>query len=300
MRTKNQKPMAIDYETLFVYVDDFCKSFLPWWYAQQVEDARKKGKKKRNRSGRMTLSEIVTILLAFPQSGYACFQSFYHYVYAFGRREFPRMLSYSRFVSQIKRTFPLLMTMFDAMKGDPMCVNFIDSTIYKVCHILRAKRHRVFKGLAAKSKTSTGWFFGLKLHMIFNLKGEIVRLVITPGNTDDRTPVADMIKGLFGKLYGDRGYISKDLFNTCLKQGVQIITGIKKHMKNKLMDLGDKCLLRRRGFVETIFSSIKSLGIFEHSRHRSVTNAFCHIFAALITYQMRDDKPTLINVLQMA
>jgi hypothetical protein len=144
----------------------------------------------------------------------------------------------------------------------------------------------VFKGLASKSKTSTGWFFGLKLHFIFNLKGEIVRCVITPGNVDDRTPVADMIKDIFGKLFGDRGYISKDKFQTWLQQGVKMVTGIKKNMKNKLMDFGEKILLRRRGFVETIFSSIKSLHTFEHSRHRSTLNAFCHMFSALIAYSI--------------
>jgi hypothetical protein len=288
--------MNIDYETIFCFVDDFCKGFLPWWNKQLINDKTK----KRNRDCKMSMSEIVTILIAFHQSGFSCFQKFYFYLLQNNRKEFPKMLSYSRFITLVKRTFPVLMTMFDSLKGDPMVINFIDSTKYEVCKVIRAKRHKVFKGLAKKSKTSTGWFFGMKLHMIFNLKGEIVKMVITPGNVDDRAPVSNMIKNLFGKLFGDRGYISKEKFKSWLDQGVQVVTGIKKNMKNILMNLGDKVLLRRRGFLETIFSSIKSLRTFEHSRHRSVANAICHIFAGLIHYQMRDDKPSLINEMLLA
>ena len=168
-----------------------------------------------------------------------------------------------------------------------------------VCHNLREKRHKVFKGLASKGKTSTGWFFGFKLHFIFNTKGDIVRLRITRGNVDDRTPVIELTKGVTGKLIGDKGYISKKLFNELFGNGVTLITKIKRNMKNCLMDVTDKLMLMKRSFIETIFSSIKSLNILIHNRHRSPINAFAHLFAGLINYQLRTDKPTLDSLIKI-
>ena len=74
-----------------------------------------------------------------------------------------------------------------------------------------------------------------------------------------------------------------------------MITKVRKNMKNRLMSIQDKIMLKKRGFIETIFSSIKSLNTFVHHRHRSPINAFCHIFAGLINYQIREDKPSLEN-----
>ena len=177
---------------------------------------------------------------------------------------------------------------------------FIDSTPMPVCHNLRERRHKVFKGLAAKGKTSTGWFFGMKLHMIFNTNGDLVRLVITPGNVNDRTPVRSMVKGMITKLIGDKGYLSQSLFEDLFQNGVTLITKIKKNMKNKLMNMTDKLMLMRRYFIETIFSSLKSLDTLVHSRHRSPLNAFAHIVSALIAYQLRSDKPSLSSFMQIS
>ncbi len=152
--------------------------------------------------------------------------------------------------------------------------------------------HKVFEGLAALSKNSLGWFYGLKLHFLFNDKGEIVRLSITPANVDDRKGLKGLLGGLMGKLFADRGYRGKDFFEELWNQGLQVINRIRKNMKNKLMPLWDRFYLDKRMTVESIFSSIKSCGTFEHSRHRNAINAFCHIFCALIAYQLRPLKPT--------
>ena len=154
--------------------------------------------------------------------------------------------------------------------------------------------------LAAKGKTSTGWFFGFKLHMIFNTLGDIVRLTITPGNVNDRAPVRDMAKGILGKLIGDKGYISKKLFEDLFSSGVHLITRIKKNMKNCLMDVTDKLMLMRRFFIETIFSSLKSVNTLIHTRHRNPLNAFVHLIAGLVNYQLRTDKPSLETLLNFA
>jgi hypothetical protein len=287
--------MDIDYDTLFCCVDDFCMGFEPWYQRQLISD----GSKKRKRSGNLSLSEIITILLAYHQSGMACFKFFYMTLIQTKRNLFPRLVHYARFVKRIGYAFPAIICLFKSLLGKATEYMFIDSTPHPVCHTKRGKRHKVFKGLAAKGKTSTGWFFGLKLHMIFNTRGEIVSLVITPGNKDDRSPVRKMVKDLMGKLIGDKGYISKKLFEDLFAGGIKLITRIRKNMKNCLMDTTDKLMLMRRSFIETIFSSIKSVNTFVHTRHRSPTNAFAHLIAGLINYQLRDDKPSLESVVKL-
>jgi len=281
--------MNIDYDTLFCLVDDFCKGFEPWYRKQLLTD----GKAKRNRSGHLTLAETLTILIAYHQSGMACFKYFYLRLFNFHQKLFPKLVHYARFVKLIKRAFPALVCLLKSLQGEITEYLFIDSTPMAVCHNLREKKHKTFKGLAAKGKTSPGWFFGMKLHMIFNIKGEIVRLTITPGNVNDRTPVSQMVKDITATLIGDKGYLSKKLFQELFEGGVTLITKIKKNMKNCLMKMADKLMLLRRFFVETIFSSMKSLGVLIHHRHRCPINAFAHLFAGLINYQLRTDKPSL-------
>jgi hypothetical protein len=281
--------MEIDYATLFCLVDDFCKGFEPWYKKQLITD----GKAKRNRDGHLILAEVLTILIAYPQSGMSCFKYFYVSRFNLHQELFPGLVHYARFVKLIKKAFPALVCLLKSLEGEVTEYLFIDSTPMAVCHNLRERKHKVFKGLAAKGKTSTGWFFGMKIHMIFNTKGEIVRLVITPGNVNDRTPVPHMVKDLTAKLIGDKGYLSKKLFQELFEGGVTLLTKIKKNMKNCLMDMTDKLMLMRRSFVETIFSSMKSLGTLIHHRHRCPINAFAHLLAGVISYQLRPDKPSL-------
>jgi hypothetical protein len=287
--------MVIDYDTLFYFVDNFCVAFEPWYCRQLINE----GSRKRNRSGHLSLSEILTILLAYHQSGMACFKFFYLTLRQTARNLFPGLVHYARFVKRISYAFPALVCMLKSLLGEVTEYMFIDSTPHPVCHIRREKRHKVFKGLAAKGKTSTGWFFGLKLHMIFNTFGEIVRLVVTPGNTDDRAPVRSMVEGLMGKLIGDKGYLCKKLFEDLFEGGIQLITKIKKNMKNCLMETADKLMLMKRSFIETIFSSIKSLNTFVHTRHRNPNNALTHLIAGLIHYQLRNDKPSLEAIVKL-
>jgi len=199
----------------------------------------------------------------------------------------------------MKLAFPVLVCLLKSLEGEVTEYMFIDATPMAVCHNLREKRHKVFKGLAAKGKSSTGWFFGLKLHFIFNTGGEIVRLQITRGNVDDRGPVMNLVKGITGKLIGDIGYLSRELFNKLFNNGITLITKIKKNMKNYLMETSDKLMLMRRSFIETIFSSMNSLNTLIHHRHRCPVNAFAHLFAGLINYQIRIDKPSLYSLLNL-
>ena len=287
--------MNIDYDRLFCFVDDFYKGFEPWYKRSLICS----GTRKRNRECKMSLSEIITILIAFHQSGMSCFKYFYLELIRNHKNLFKYLVHYDRFVALINLAFPALICLLKTLEGTVTQYLFIDATPMAVCHNLREKRHKVFKGLAKKGKTSTGWFFGFKLHFVFNTYGEIVRIQITGGNVNDRSPVMSLMKDISAKLIGDKGYISKKLSAALFEQGVTLITKIKKKMKNYLMDLTDKMMLMKRSFVETIFSSIKLLGTLIHHRHRSPVNAFTHLFAGLINYQIRTDKPSLDQLLKL-
>jgi len=287
--------MNIDYDSLFCFVDDFYKGFEPWYKKSLLTCANK----KRNRSCKMSLSEIITILIAFYQSGMACFKYFYLELMKSYKNLFNYLVHYDRFVALIRLAFPALVCLLKTLEGAVTEYLFIDATPMAVCHNLREKRHKVFKRLAKKGRTSTGWFFGFKLHFVFNIRGEIVRMQVTGGNVNDRSPVMDLMRDISAKLIGDKGYISKKLSAELFAQKVTLITKIKKNMKNYLMDLTDKMMLMKRSFVETIFSSIKLLGTLIHHRHRSPINAFTHLFAGLTNYQLRTDKPSLDQLLKL-
>jgi transposase len=162
-----------------------------------------------------------------------------------------------------------------------------------VCHNRRIFRHKVFDGLAARGKNSMGWFYGFKLHLIVNDQGELITFFLTPGNVDDRKPVPHMAKKLWGKLFADKGYISQPLFDQLFEQGVQLITPIRKNMKNRLMPLIDKILLRKRAIIETINDQLKNISQVAHTRHRSVNNFLVNLVAGLIAYTHQPKKPSL-------
>ena len=140
-----------------------------------------------------------------------------------------------------------------------------------------------------------GWFFGFKLHLVCNDKGEVLNFCITPANTDDRNAdvISKISKDLFGKLYGDKGYISSNLFNLLFDNGLHLVTGIKKNMKNQLMPLYDKIMLRKRSVIETINDELKNICQIEHSRHRSTINFVINLFASIGAYCFFDKKPAI-------
>jgi transposase len=141
-----------------------------------------------------------------------------------------------------------------------------------------------------------GWFFGFKLHLVINHRGEIMAVKITPGNTDDRVPLKDLVAELQGKLLADKGYISKVLFAELWRRGLHLITGIRRNMKTHLTPLIDKLLLRKRFIIETLFDKLKSDMGLEHTRHRSPTNAFVHVLSCLAAYMLGKKKVKMSDV----
>src|SRR3954447_24370155 len=158
----------------------------------------------------------------------------------------PGLPSYNRFVELIPRALLPLGGYLQTRQGQPTGIQFIGSLPIRVCHNRRRHSHKVFAGLAQRGKSSMGWFYGFKLHLVINEQGEVLGLTLTPEQVDDRRPVAKLVRQLWGKLFGDRGYLGQELFEQLWEQGLQLLTKLKRNVKNKLMPVLDKLLLRKR------------------------------------------------------
>jgi hypothetical protein len=236
----------------------------------------------------------MTILIHFHQSQYRTFKAYYsQHLCPHLRGEFPHLVSYGRFVQLMPRVLALLAAYLFTCLGRCTGISFVDSTSLAVCHNRRISQHKVFAGMAARGKTSTGWFFGFKLHLVFNDRGELLALVLTPGNRQDVKVLPRLVARLFGKLFGDKGYLSQALFEQLLAQGIQLITKLKSNMKNRLMPLSDKLLLRKRAIIETTNDQLKNISQIEHTRHRSPINFLVNLLCGLIAYCHQPKKPSL-------
>jgi len=236
----------------------------------------------------------MTILIGFHLSGYRTFKDYYtRHVLLHQRGEFPGLVSYCRFVELQQQALVPLCAYLRTRFGPCTGISFLDSTKISVCHNRRIWSHKVLAAIAKRGKTSVDWFYGFKLHLVVNDCGHLLGVKVTAGNVDDRQPVPELVAGLFGKLVGDRGYISQDLFAQLWEQQLQLITKLRKNMKNRLMLLSDKLLLRKRALIETINDQLKNLSQIEHTRHRSVWGFFVNLLAGLIAYTFREKLPSL-------
>ena len=276
--------------SLFCDVDDFCTAFAPVWQQILLPAAPK----QRNRKFGLCLSEVMTIVIQFHLSGYRTFKDYYtKEVLVPQHGEFPGLVSYHRCVELLPQTFVPLCVYLKTRFGSCAGISFIDSTKLAVCHNRRIWGHQVFADLAARGKTSVDWFYGFKLHLVVNDCGELLNVTITAGNVDDRAVVPALVQDLFGKLFGDKGYVSQPLFEQLWEDGVPLITKLKKNMKERLLPVFDKLMLRKRGIVESVVDQLKNISQIEHTRHRSVYNFFVNLIAGLVAYTFREKKPSL-------
>ena len=277
-------------EAIFVDVDDFFVKFEPAWRAHLIES----GQKQRFKESRLSTSEVMTIIIAFHQSGFRDFKSFYNnLVCRYWRNAFPELVSYTRMLKLMQTVLVPLCSYLTHRKAKPTGIAFIDSTTLKVCHNLRIPRHKVFADIAERGKSTMGWFYGFKLHLVINDEGGILGIKVTTGNVDDRHPVPELATNLFGTLYGDKGYLSKSLEANLAENGVKLVTGIRKNMKAKVHKLWDKLMLRKRFIIETVFDQLKNISQIEHSRHRSCVTFMVNLVAGLIAYTFQDKKPSI-------
>ena len=275
---------------IFYLADEFCKEFETYLSSKIIGN-------KPQRKPLMTVSEVITITVLFHSGSFRNMKHFYlNYVQKHLSQAFPKTVSYNRF-TELMQSSLLALSMFlkTCCLGDCTGISYVDSTPVRVCKNKRIKRNKVFKGIAQLGKSSMGFFFGFKLHLIINDKGEILNFVITQGNVDDRDPLKNekFVEKIIGKLFGDKGYISSELTRLLFIDGIQLITNIKKNMKNCLMEMSDKILLRKRSVIETVNDELKNICQIEHSRHRSFGNFISNLLAGLIAYSFFPKKPSI-------
>lgn len=275
---------------IYYLVDNFCKEF------DNNLSTKIIGKPHR-RPPILTHSEVISIMILFHDKGYKCMKHFYtQYVQVHLTHLFPKTVSYNRFV-ELMKTVNLHLSLFikTMCLGECTGISYIDSTPIRVCKNKRIKRHKVFDGIAQLGKSTMGYFYGFKLHLVINERGEILNFTITPGNIDDRVPLKNkrFIKKIKGKLFGDKGYVSTPLAQILFLDGIEFITGIRNNMKNCLMEMSDKILLRKRSIIETINDVLKNTCQVEHSRHRCFDNFISNLIAGIATYCFLPKKPNI-------
>lgn len=280
----------MELEKLFWEIDDFCAIFEENFKSKFIAPQ----KQQRQRKSQLCLSEVMTIIVYFHHSSYRNFKDYYQKnLVKYYQGEFPNLVSYNRFVELMPHTLIPLIVYLNSRKGNITGISFIDSTSIPICHPKRAARNKVFSGLSAWGKSSVAWYFGFKLHLIINDQGELLAFQITPGNTDDRVPVPTLTQNLWGRLFGDKGYISKKLWQSLWSNNIKLITPFKKNMNNQLVELWEKLMLRKRSLIETVNDQLKNISQVAHSRHRSVKNFMVNLVAGLIAYTFQEKKPSL-------
>ena len=279
---------------VFCDIDDFCKA-----YEEYCMHSLMMEKQRIIPRTRMALSEIMTILIMYHLSGYRTFKWYYtKYVMVYQKKDYPDLVSYNRFVEIMEYALvPLALYIIRARFVKCSGISFVDSTPIKVCDNHRIRTNRVFSEYAKMGKSSMGWFYGFKLHLIINDEGKILSFCLTSGNVDDRDEkvMDSLTKEIFGKLFADRGYISQKLFEKLLKRDITLVTRAKKNMKNKLMDYYDRLMLRKRTVIESVNDFLKNMCNIEHSRHRSITNFLVNLLSALAAYSFFPKKPSIYS-----
>lgn len=279
---------------IFYHTDNFCKELIRETGKNILTD----GENKRDREFNLSMSEIMTIAIYYHFSGYNTFKDYYtRYVLISLKDCFKKLVSYSRFV-ELKEKITMPLAMFAKILNSKKCsgIFFIDSFSLPVCNIRRSKSNKTFKNSAKKGKTSVGWFFGFKVHIIINPTGEIVNFCITKGNVSDnnKNVLECLTENIEGKVFGDKGYmLNKKLFEQFLGKKIKIVTKIRKNMKNQLLEIEEKLILTKRGLVESVINIIKRILLLDNTRHRSPLNFLSNIFSSLVAYGFREGNPSL-------
>jgi len=278
--------------TIFCYSDDFCKFFEKEFNARTLST----GSHLRKRGFLLNLSEVIAIIVYYHESGYKTFKDYYTRSTEL-KSAFPNMPTYNRFL-ELQQLAITPLAIFTKLLSQEQCdgTSFIDSFSLEVSHPKRISSHKTFRGIAKRGKTSMGWFFGFKVHLIINSTGEILNFEITKGNVADNNSklIKKIMKRIHGKIYGDKGYLlNPELFESLYNQGVHVVTKIKKNMKNKLMVMQDKLMLKKRGVIESVGAILKESFNIEHSRYRNPMTLLINVCAALIAYSFRENKPSI-------
>jgi hypothetical protein len=271
--------------TLYVMIDDLLKAF----GKQCGQQPRLPGKASRGRSSGLTTSEWITLGIFRYALQIKDVKHFWRHIYSHYHKDFPGLPNYQNFVAGINRTTPYVILLLQWLlhmnrqkTKDPF---FVDATSLKVCENWRISSHKVCQDIARMGKTTLGWFFGFKLHMVVDGLGNMLSVLITPGNTDDRKFLLKLFKGLKGIAVGDAGYVSKKAFKELFEQGVLFVTVMKKNMK-RLTNTWQDGLLTMRQRIEISFSTLKYRLQQAVTLARSVAGYFSRWLYACLSYNL--------------
>ena len=278
---------------IFCEIDDFMQEFEEKYKKRLLESQEVKVKY----GSRLSMSEVMTIVVYYHNYGNRTFKDFYlKSVSKHLKQYFPKLVSYNRFVELIPM---VLIPLIAFLKLKRLVISneitFIDSTKIAICNNKRIKQNRTFEGIAKRGKSTMGWFYGFKLHIAINERGELCGANVSNGNVDDREEAVldEVLQNVSGKLFADKGYISKKLFEYLFEKGTTLITNVRKNMKNRLIPLVDKLLLRKRSVIETVNDQLKNMCDIEHSRSRNPINFMVNMVASLIRYTYFEKKPSI-------
>jgi len=279
---------------LFCQIDDFHREFEQ--HSQQCRLPTQH--KKRGPACGLSVPEIMTLMVCFQHMQFRHFKAFYRYVSSVWKDCFPLLPSYQRLIELIKLALLPLVIFIQVHSGRKTGIYYIDSTALPACHIKRSSRHKVFEGLAEYGKTSVGWFFGLKLHLVVNQHAQLIAFRLTRGNKHDASQAEGMLESLKGLAFGDKGYIGKELFEKLIGKGLKLITRKRKNMKDiQLLSTYEKQLLNQRGIIETVIDHLKHHYYIWHTRHRSIINAMTHLVAALAAYSIDPSRAEAVKLI---
>lgn len=280
---------------IFCEIDDFCNELDEYAKHKLLPgDVTKRGP-----DCGLSVSEIMTILIVFQMSGYRNFKTFYcEFLSVYWKQYFPKLPSYQRFVELIKRPIFALVLFTQIRSGKRTGIYYVDSSCLPVCHIKRSKRHKTFEEIAKYGKTSIGWVFGLKLHLVTNQQGELIAFRLTKAHRSDIKSAPILLRNLKGLAFGDKAYIGKKTFEELFKDGLKLITRKRKGMKNVLqLNEFEQQMLNQRNIIETVIDHLKHHYQVWHTRHRSVINALTHLAAALAAYVIEPLKISALKLL---
>jgi Transposase DDE domain len=277
-------------------IDDFCKEFDANIKSHLLPSSNEKAG-PRGREPGLSVSEIMTILVMFHQIRFRDFKTFYCFVGRYWKNEFPSLPGYTRFISIMNRAILPLIIFTQLRSGKRTEIYYIDSSCLPVCHIKRSKRHKTFDQVAEYGKTSVGWFFGLKLHVVINDTGQLIAFKMTRGNQHDAKEAIPLLNKLEGLAFGDKGYLGEKIFDELLAKGLKLITRKRKNMKKEILTDYEQQLLNQRGIIETVIGHLKHHYQVWHTRHRSMLNAMTHLVSALAAYVIEPLKISAIKLL---
>lgn len=249
------------------------------------------GKTNLGRNAKLTSPECISLSLYQSVMKQTDVKSYYSFVQGYHQSEFPHLPDYSNFLKQQKKLLALSGLLLNVLmainrsyfKNNKEYLMFVDGSEIPVCTNKRIFNHKVTKGIAAKSKSTKGWFYGFRLHILCDREGNLLGIKITPGNVDERKMVVKLLKDLEGILVADAGYISNELQKRLARLNVWFLTGVKRNQK-KLMTQASHTLLKARQRVETTIGILKQrLGLVT-SLPRSITGFQVHFIFVCLVY----------------